>query len=315
MTRILQDDDVAAALTMRQAVAAMREALAARARGTLASPARAGFVAGPLGLRWTPGALVDRAWLGLRLYVTGAQRQDQVTVLWGPEGALLAIALGPTLGRLRTGALGGLAIDTLARPDASVVGVVGFGAQGWQQVEAARVVRRLDRVLVYRRDAARLRRDAATAQDRWGIPVEPLDSVEPVVQAADILITATTASEPVLDARWVRPGTHINALGPKDAGRQEIGMDLVQRADVMVSDVPEQYGEEPQFFLTNTPHLSRLGDLATVMARGEPRANEAVTLFLSHGLPGTEVVLLAEALRSAEALGLGTPLTVAGERL
>ncbi len=304
--RILLDQDVARVLTMADAVAAMRGAFQARADGHLTSPPRAGFSAGAVGLRWTPGALHGQ--VGLRLYMTGVSRGDQLTALWRADGTLRALAIGPTLGRLRTGAIGGVAIDVMARPDARVLGIIGFGAQGWMQLEAALAVRPIERVWVYRRDAVRLAADAARATERFGLPVEPAASAEHVARAADILVTATGAGAPVVQASWIAPGVHVNALGPKSQGAHEIGLDLVERAARLVSDVPEQYQGEADFLLHGTPHADRIRDLAAEMAARTPRDPAAVTLFLSHGLPGTEVALLAQAATAAEAARVGRVL-------
>lgn len=306
--RVLLDGDVQQVLSMADAVGAMRRVLAARAAGDLVSPPRGGFRAGEVGLRWTPGAL--RGWLGLRLYVTGVASEDQVTALC--DGTLEAIAVGPWLGRLRTGALGGVAMDVLARPDARVLGIIGFGAQGWMQLAAARAVRPLERVLVHRRDQSQLAADAARAAHVFGLPVEPAPSAEAVARAADILVTATRADKPVVSADWLAPGLHVNALGPKSRDAHELGVDVFGRAAQLASDVPEQYRGEPDFLLHGTPHLDRIEDLAAIAAAGHPRRPEAVTLFLSHGLPGSEVALLAAAAQAAAAAGVGTVVPPAG---
>ncbi len=308
--RVLLDGDVQRVLSMADAVATMRRVLAARAAGELVSPPRDGFRAGEVGLRWTPGALPG--WLGLRLYLTGVAGEDQVTALWRRDGSLEAIAVGSWLGQLRTGALGGVAMDLLARPDARVLGLIGFGAQAWMQLAAAQVVRPLERVLVYRRDAAQLAADAARAATVFGLPVEPAPSAEAVARAADILVTATRAEKPVLLADWLAPGVHVNALGPKSRNAHEMGLDVFGRAALVASDVPEQYRREPDFLLHGTPHLDRIKDLATASAAGRLQNPEAVSLFLSHGLPGSEVALLAAAAEAAADAGVGTVLPTPG---
>ncbi len=145
-------------------------------------------------------------------------------------------------------------------------------------------MRPIERVGVYRRDASRLAADAAKASERFGLPVEPAPNAEHVARTADILVTATRA-----DA----PGVHVNARGPKAWDAHEIGLDLTRRAALVASDVPEQYQGERDFLLYGTPYTDGIRDLA------------AVTLFLSHGLPGTEVALLARAAEAAEARGVG----------
>jgi ornithine cyclodeaminase/alanine dehydrogenase-like protein (mu-crystallin family) len=302
---LLTDADLLRVMTVRDALHPIREAMDARTTGQLVAARRAGFTVGDAGLVWTPGGFLDTGALGLRLYPTGVAAGDQLTAVWDSTGRLDAIALGSALGRIRTAAIGGVAIEVLARPDSRVVGVIGFGAQGWGQVEAALAVRAIHRVLAYRRDPVGLARMAAEAERSWGVEVRAAGSPEEVARGADILITATGSSVPVLDARWLRPGTHINALGPKYRGRCEIGIDVVERADTIVCDVPEQYRAEPEFFLQGTRGLDRMGDLAAARSAAQPRPPQWVSLFLSHGLPGTEVRVLAAAARQARRLGIG----------
>ena len=308
--RFLRHEDVTSALGVADAVEVMRDTLAARARGDLVSPHRSGFRVGRAGLVWTPGGCQDSGILGLRLYLTGVGSPDQVTLVWNAEGELDGMAVGPALGRLRTAALGGVAMDALAARDAATLGVVGFGAQGWAQAEAAMAVRPIRRAVVYRRTAERLREDAARASREWGIPVEAAPDAKTVAGEADILVLATTAAKPVVRAEWIRPGTHVNSLGPKQRARSEIGGDLVARAEILVSDVPEQYRAEEEFLLSGLPRIDALGDLAAVVAKPPVRPRDAVSLFLSHGLPGTEVALLAAALRRARTAGLGAELVL-----
>ena len=308
---LLTDRDVGACLPMPYAVAAMREALTGRAAGQLVSAPRAGMPFGDAGLVWTPGGFRDTGALGLRLYLTGVARQDQIVALWdAATGELRCVALGPTIGRLRTGAIGGVAIDAMARQDASVIGVVGFGAQALHQVDAAIAVRPIRRVQAYRRDREELARLAAECAARWGVEVVRAQGAREAVEGADIVITATSAQTPVIAAGWLRQGAHVNALGPKYRGRQEIGLDLVERAALLACDFPEQYRSEEAFFLHGTPHLDRMQDLAALAGDGPRRGPSDLTLFLSHGLAGSEVRLLEHALREAVRRGIGREVSI-----
>ncbi len=303
---VLTDKDIEACLPMGAAVAAMRSAFLSEAAGTMVSEPRQGFRVGDAGLVWTPGGFVDRQTMGLRLYATGVPRSDQLVALWGTAtGELRCVALGSLLGRLRTGAIGGVAIDALARPDATVVGVIGFGQQAWQQVEAALAVRPIRRVQAYRRDRAELERQVALGAERWGLEVVACADAREAAGGADIVVTATNASLPVVRAAWLEPGAHVNALGPKYAGANEIDLDLAEAASTIACDFPDQYRRESDFFLHATSHMARMVRLSDLVARPVRRSASDVTLFLSHGLAGTEVRLLEEAQARAAALGLG----------
>ena len=310
-TLLLTDEDIIACVAMRDAVQAMRDALRARAAGDMVFAPRAGMAVGETSLVWTPGGFLDAQTVGLRLYLTGARRADQLVALWDAgSGALRCLALGNALGRMRTGAIGGVAIDALSREDASVLGVVGFGAQAFAQVEAALAVRGIRRVQVFRRDAAELARLADAGRARWGVEVVAEDSAEAAVTGADIVVSATRAEEPVLRAEWLRPGTHVSSLGPKYRGRQEIGVDVAQAAARIACDFPEQYLGEEDFFLQGTSELGRMQDLAQMVADGVRRDPDDITLFLSHGLAGTEVRLLQLAWERAKAQGIGREIAI-----
>jgi ornithine cyclodeaminase len=201
-----------------------------------------------------------------------------------------------------------VAIDHLACPEASVVGVIGFGRQGWLQIEAALSVRTIRTVKVYRRDLEALAVSANQAGRAWNVDCVAVADAEEAVRMADIVITATHSPYPVFKASWLKPGAHINALGPKYVGRTELGSDVVARADLLVSDFPEQYRSEPLFILQGTPHMERLQDLAWTLqnSRRKEAGSERVTLFLSHGLAGTEILLLKALYDKALKTGQGT---------
>lgn len=156
MTLLYADSEVAAALDASTTVDAMRAALVAAYEGRLVAPPRA---AAPLGggrLMFTAGHLVDE-WYGFRSYDTfGHPEGEQLVVLHDAHtGAVRAVAVGEELGSRRTGGLGGVAVDALARPDAATVGVIGSGRQAWTQVWATAAVRPLREVVVHSRSAAR----------------------------------------------------------------------------------------------------------------------------------------------------------------
>ncbi|MEU4665909.1 hypothetical protein AB0F83_29610 [Micromonospora chalcea] len=165
MTVLFSDDDVAAAVDAPLTVAAMRDALLAAYAGRLIAPPRASAPLGGGRMVLTAGHLTGE-WYGFRSYDTfGHPESGQLVVLHdATTGAVRAIAVGEELGSRRTGGLGGVAVDALARADAATLGVVGSGRQAWTQVWAAAAVRPLREVTVYSRSAAR--REAFAARVR-----------------------------------------------------------------------------------------------------------------------------------------------------
>ncbi|MEV5818442.1 ornithine cyclodeaminase family protein [Micromonospora haikouensis] len=306
MPLLFADPDVAAALDAPTTVAAMRDALLAAHAGRLVAPPRAAAALGGGRMVLTAGHLTGE-WYGFRSYDTfGHPEGEQVVVLHdGRTGAVRAVAVGDELGSRRTGGLGGVAVDALARPDAVTLGVVGSGTQAWTQVWAAAAVRPLREVTVHSRSAARREAFAARVRAELDVPARAVDSARAAVRERDVVVLATTAVTPVLDAADLAPGTHVNTVGFKQVDRHEFGTDLLDAADVLVTDSPAQAAAyDPPMLATLPAYAGRLGDLGAVLAGdavGRTGADQ-VSVFCSTGLAGTEVFLLDRLLRVGAAL-------------
>lgn len=299
MTRaplILTDPDLRTELTAPRAIAWMREALAAHARGELIAPARAHTELGAGRLVFTTGALRDR-WYGYRSYDTFAPpNADQVVVCQhAATGRVRGLAVGHALGPIRVGAIGAVALDLLGNRHTPVVAVIGSGVQAWHQLWAMSAVRRFGQVRVFSRSAARREAFAARVTDELGLAALAYPSAREAVTGADVVVLATSSPTPVIDADWVSPGTFVTTLGPKQVGRAEFGPELVDRADLAATDSLAQWGAyDPPGILAGTPQgeaLTSLGDIV-IGARPGRRRDEDVVLFCSVGLAGTEVYLL-----------------------
>jgi ornithine cyclodeaminase/alanine dehydrogenase-like protein (mu-crystallin family) len=272
-----------------RAVTAMRDALLAFHRGQLVSPPRADAV-----LTFTAGRLIGH-WYGFRAYAHHLNDQQLVTLHTEPDGRLAALATGSSLGAYRTGALGGAAVDAMARADATTVGIIGAGRQAWTQVWAAAAVRPLREVTVFSRSPGRRADFAARVIGELGVPARAVDDAASAVRDRDIAIVATSSRSPVVEAGWISPGTAVTTLGPKQVGACEFGPDLIARADVIVTDSP------PQLAAFDPPAMvppDRARSLGAVIAGEIPgrTAPEQITLYGSVGLAGTEPYLLAHLL-------------------
>jgi len=189
------------------------------------------------------------------------------------------------LGQIRTGAASGYATDVLARPDARTLAMIGSGFQARTQLEAMRAVRDLKEVRVWSRSEAKRRAFAEATGAR------AVDTAEEAVGGADIVVTATWSKDPVIEAAWIAPGTHINAMGSNQAQRRELPSDLIAKADLIAVDSIEAGKIESGDLLLapvdwNDP---RIVDLAKVERR--PDGNP-ITIFKSNGL-GVEDVAAA----------------------
>ncbi len=304
---IFSDSDLKALAKMKGAIQVMKEAVISRSRGDLVSPPREMFSMDSTGLVWTPGGHRQLKVMGLRLYPTGVPVGDQAILLWDSvRGSLKAVALGSYLGRLRTGAIGGVAIDIMSRKNSRTVGIIGFGEQAWMQAEACLAVRNIERIRVFRRSKVLLARLSKEAAREMGVEVTPVEDPRAAVRGADIVITATDSPSPVVYGDWLEPGTHVNSLGPKYVGRSEIEEGLYSRAALIASDFPEQYLRDSSFAFRDHPGTSHMKDLSSLMEDSMIRKDGDVTLFLSHGLSGSEVCLLDYVHGRAAATGYKT---------
>lgn len=299
---ILYDDDVRRLVSMREAVSAIEEALAQKARGEFLTPPRH-YLANKNGaLAFTSGGHNDGGVIGFRVYDTfpgNAQHEQFVAVFDSKTGELKGLVFGSLLGALRTGAIGGVAAKYGAREDARSVGVVGSGQQARPQLEAVAAVRELRDVRVYSRSRERREAFAAEMSERIGVDVTPVASVEDVLLGADIVIEATDSETPVFTAALVEPGCHVTTVGPKYVGRHALDPAVAERAASIFTDsIDQMRGYPVLFFLAETEHMERVSDLAEHVAGGKPvrRSNEEITLFCSVGVSGTEVVVADIAL-------------------
>lgn len=316
---ILTDDQFSELVSMDAAVNAVRTAIGSHASGGLVAPARFSVEGEDGSLVFTAGVETDTVGvMGFRVYDTVPDSPDanQLVVAYdGTTGALEGVIIGDQVGAVRTGAIGGVAIDELARPDAATLGVLGSGRQARTQLRAAATVRDVERVAVFSPTRENRERFAEEMGSKLGLDVEAVSSSQEAVRRVDVLITATTSREPVFDPDWIEPGVHINTVGPKFVDANEIDPAVAEASDVIATDSLAQVdGYHHAFFLADTPSrgdLVELGDLVSGETPGREQDDE-VTLFCSVGLAGTEVVIAHEAFRRAD--GGDTPHPTSGGR-
>ncbi len=151
-------------------------------------------------------------------------------------GVLEAILLDEGyLTNLRTAAAGAVAAKYLARDRVSAVGIVGAGVQGRMQLDWLRRVRDFDEAVVWgtgEEELEAFRRDMAFT----GLRIRTTLRAEEVAAAADLIVTCTPSTRPLLEAGWIRPGTHITAVGSDTAAKQELDPGILARADRVVVD-------------------------------------------------------------------------------
>jgi ornithine cyclodeaminase len=182
----------------------------------------------------------------------------------GQSGAVLAMIDGGELTAKRTAATSALAARFLARPDARTLLVVGTGRIARELARCHVAVRpALERVLVWGRSAANAAA-AAAELTRDGIRATAAPGLEAAVAAADIVSSATLATEPLIRGEWVRPGTHVDLVGGYTPAMREADDALIRKARVFAD--------------TRDGALKEAGDLAAPIASGVLDASSVVDL-------------------------------------
>ena len=281
----ITEEDVRRLLPMREAVRLVREAFVGLADGSAINQPRRRLVT-PEGAVLHQLAGAFGKYFGAKIYSTHVKHGAWFTVLLYDAATArpLAAIEANHLGQIRTGAASGVATDLLARQDAAVLGVIGTGFQAETQIEAIRVVRDIREVRVWSRSTER--REAFARK----VNARAAGTAEEAIRDADIVVTATFAKDPVLEAAWVAPGAHVNAIGSNNPLRREIPADLVERAALIAVDAIDQARIESGDLLLawTTPEQwadSRLVELSAVaVARRSRESNQDVTIFKSNGL-------------------------------
>jgi ornithine cyclodeaminase/alanine dehydrogenase-like protein (mu-crystallin family) len=207
----------------------------------------------------------------------------------------------------------GVATKHLANPDARSLGVIGTGRQARTQVAAVTRVRRIDEIRVFGRDPDRCAHFCADLVGD-GHPATAVDTAEAAVRDADIVVTATTATEPVLRGTWLAPGSHVNAIGANYEHRRELDTAVVARASVVVTDNQEQARYEATDLtrpvaegVLDWERVRGLDEIVCGTAPGRESRHQ-ITLFESLGTALGDVALVARAYERAVANGAGERL-------
>ena len=208
-------------------------------------------------------------------------------------GELLALLDSATVTAYRTGLAAALGTHALARAGAGTVAIVGAGAQADLVIRGLRRLRPVRDLLVTDRDPARAEGFAAR---HGGRPV-----ARPEISAAEIVITATWARDPVLHYRDVAPGAHVTSLGADEPGKAELSADLLRASRVFVDDVALSL-EMGALGNAGLAAADAAGTLSEVLDGTTGRATEAeVTVYAPVGLPWQDLALSWLAFRAAPA--------------
>jgi alanine dehydrogenase len=313
----LDEASVRQLVTMEDALAAVEEVFAAQGSGGVFNVPRVRAPVKGGTLRITAAVLSYRGYYGVKVSSTAVFHSNagRMFCLYREEtGELCAIVQVFAMGALRTGAASGIATKYLANADAAVLGVLGSGRQARTQVDAICAVRPISEIRVW--SPRQASRDAFCADSKNNNKIKYLsvNTPEQAVRGADVLITATTATEPVVHGEWLKPGVHINAIGANFEHRRELDSATVAAAKFIATDDTEQVRYESTDLAVpvsegrlSWDQVHSLGDVVAGKLKGR-QSHQDVTLFKSLGVAIEDVALAARAYEKALKLGVGMTL-------
>jgi len=318
----LNEEEVKSLLTMDDAIPAVEKAFQDHGLGRSQMPPKP-YLYFPKyegDLRTMPAYLEGLDLAGVKIVTVHPKNPEKglptvmaLLVLNSPETGAPVSVMGATyLTSMRTGAAGAVAAKYLARPKSDTVGFVGAGAQARTQLmglvrffEIKKVIvfdRRAEGGLAFERDA----RAFVSPDCEFMVTTDPKDACD-----CDILVTTTPVRTPIVRSAWVKPGTHINAIGADAKGKQELESALTRRAKIVVDDMAQAVhsGEVnvpiSEGSLKPGEIYAQIGEIVSGSKKGRADGEE-VTVFDSTGLGIQDVAAGSVVYKKALAAGIGT---------
>jgi ornithine cyclodeaminase/alanine dehydrogenase-like protein (mu-crystallin family) len=286
MLPFLDEEQVRTLLRMEDLIPAMERALVDLSAGRVAQPARQMLDVEPYGGHFAAMPAAGEVGLGAKVVTfypgnaaRGLPTHLALILLFRPEtGEPLAVMDGRLITEMRTAAVSAVATRVMAAADARVLAILGSGVQARSHVEALRLVRGFEEIRVWSRTPEHAERFAAEVGAR-------ATGAEEAVRDADVVVTATSAREPVLRGAWLKPGAHVNSVGwPGPKGRELD--DEVMRNVVVVDSRETVLREAGDVLLSGTEIHAELGE---VLAGAKPVPPGATTVFKSVGMAVEDV--------------------------
>ncbi|MBB4187264.1 ornithine cyclodeaminase/alanine dehydrogenase [Sinorhizobium terangae] len=225
--------------------------------------------------------------------------------------ALICIMDGSLITGLRTGASGAVSVKALARKNARTVASIGTGNQARMQVRAVNEIMKIEEIHAWDSHPDTLSRYKAEIESEFGIPVIMANSKKEAVEQADILITTTRGKGSLVEADWVKPGTHIVAIGTDQRGKQELDPELFRNAKIIVDSISQCSEKGETWHPLNKNIITKddiHGEIGEVLLGRKPgrESDDEITIFDSTGMAIQDNTTASKIYQNAIANNVGT---------
>ncbi len=320
---VVTEEEINKLLPMQECITVMTEALSSLARLEMYQPLR--MVVRPVGARGLMALMPaykagENPAYGLKTICVFPENpargkdahQGSVALYDGETGEMLALMNASAITAIRTAAVSGVATRLLAREDANQLAIIGAGVQARSHLAAMSCVRHLNVARIASRTFEHALKLAEESRALYTFPVEAVASVEEALRGADLIVTATSAHEPVLKREWVAPGSHINAVGTYSPSAREIDAATVAASRLFVDRRESAVNEAGDYILAveegaiGPEHiLGEIGEILVGDKRGRTSPEE-ITMFKSLGLAVEDLAAAQYVYSQAKMKGAGT---------
>ena len=320
---VLDSNQIKELLPVVDCIELMADALSALARDEVHQPLRT--IVRPPGARGLLGLMPayrsgDRGAFGLKAICVFPENPSQgkdahqgaVTLFSRETGELLALMNASEITAIRTAAVSAVATRLLARQGAQELAIVGAGVQARTHLAALACVRPIKRARVVARTFAHAEQLVAEMQPKVPFLIEAVRRNEDAVRGADVIVTATSSQEPVIDRNWIADGAHVNAIGTHSPSSREVdsatmaaGRIFVDRRESALNEAGDYLLAAKEGVVTPDSILGEIGELLIGAKTGRTSETE-ITLFKSLGLAIEDVACADYLYHKAHSQNVGS---------
>jgi ornithine cyclodeaminase/alanine dehydrogenase len=323
---LLSEDQVQSLLDIDELVTALEQAHIQYSTGKAVMPVRLVVPLNDIQGRITsmPGYLNQEQALGMKVvtYFQNNEKQGLPAILAtimlfsAETGKMMAVMDGTYITTIRTACASALATRALANPETPVLGIIGAGVQARAHIRALSRVRRLSKIKIYSPSASSGQKVKSALETEISVAIEPTTNAEEAVRDSDLVVTASTAKQPVLKAEWLKPGAHINAVGSHRPDLREIDGKTLSLSRVVVDSrvaIMAECGDILLAIKENSFSEKRIhAEIGEVLTGGKTgRSNsEEITLYKSVGIAIQDVATAQLVYQKALEQKLGTKVEI-----
>jgi len=320
---VLDNQQIRELLAMKDCIELMADALSALARGEVFQPLRT--IIRPPEARGLLGLMPayrtgEHGAFGMKAICVfpenpakGKDAHQGAVMLFSREtGELLALMNASEITATRTAAVSAVATRLLAREDAHQLAIIGAGVQARTHLAALDAVRSIKQARVACRNIDHAQELVREMQSGFSFPIEAVKTNEEAVRGADLIVTATSSQEPVINKDWISPGAHVNAIGTHSPGSREIDGATMAAARIFTDRRESAINESGDYLLAAKEGLinadsilGEIGDLLIGTKRGRTSDSD-ITLFKSLGLAIEDVACAEYLYQKALSKNLGS---------